>query len=267
MSVMNIKYLYLLLFTININVYADPDNNPCSGSSALLNIVNRPTVADSACIVPFGKGVFEAGYQATQSKLPTGFIKNFPGASFRVGVSGNSEVVIVLPTYINPSRVPYHGFTTTTVGIKHEIASNTTWVISAEALFTPPSGSESFGNNGLGTAVNGIIAYNFTPSFSFSFMFGATSATQSILAGGQRFSSFNPDLVLTYSVTPKLNLFGEIYGQSKTSPTNDRGLNADGGFLYLIQPNMVLDIEYGQYISGNLGDFKNYVGAGFSAIF
>ncbi|MHB1515784.1 MAG: hypothetical protein ACYCVY_08765, partial [Acidiferrobacteraceae bacterium] len=35
--------------------------NPCTGPSALLALLDRPTVGDSSCVVPDGKTVLEAG--------------------------------------------------------------------------------------------------------------------------------------------------------------------------------------------------------------
>ncbi|MHB1321048.1 MAG: hypothetical protein ACYCY0_05740, partial [Acidithiobacillus ferrivorans] len=33
--------------------------NPCTGPSALLALLDRPTVSDSACVVQYGKAVLE----------------------------------------------------------------------------------------------------------------------------------------------------------------------------------------------------------------
>ncbi len=37
--------------------------NPCTGPSALLALLDRPTVSDSACVVQYGQAVLELGYQ------------------------------------------------------------------------------------------------------------------------------------------------------------------------------------------------------------
>ena len=180
------------------------------------------------------------GYQYQQLRFQNGPSQNLPEAEFRVGIAKNNELVLVLPNAIYQSSHPRRGFTAATVGIKHEITYNAHWLVTAETLLTPPSGSDGFGNDGLGAALNGIITYTFNSSFNLTFMFGATTQTESILSGGQRYSSWNPDLVLTYSATPKLNLYGEIYGQSKTSPHQGSGFNSDAGFLYLMSPNLTV---------------------------
>ena len=157
---------------------------------------------------------------------------------------------------------PHSGLTATTIGIKHEIGYTQNWLGTVEALFTLPNGSAAFGSKQMGTAINGIVSYNINSAFNLTFMFGGTSETESSFNGGQRFTSLNPDLVITYAATDKLQLYGETYGQSKTGPGQGSGFNADGGLLYLLIPNLEVDLEVGQRISGNLDGFEHYIGTG-----
>lgn len=249
------------------SVFADTVNNPCGGPSALLYIINRPTVADSACVVPYKNIVLETGYQYQQLTHFAGYQQNFPEAQFRLGLPANNEFTIVLPNHIHQSMTTGSGYTATTVGLKHEIGYTQTWLGAVEALVTLPDGSAAYGSKGTGATLNGIVDYTFNPAFSLSFMLGATSQTQSSLNGGQRFTSINPDLVLTYSAIDKVQLYGEVYGQSKTGPGQGAGFNADGGIMYLLLTKLVLDVEYGQRLSGNLDGFNHYFGGGISVMF
>ncbi|MBU2818877.1 hypothetical protein HF282_15520, partial [Acidithiobacillus ferrooxidans] len=56
-----------LLATLIMSIQAvradDTIQNPCTGPSALLALLDRPTVSDSACVVQYGQAVLEAGYQ------------------------------------------------------------------------------------------------------------------------------------------------------------------------------------------------------------
>jgi hypothetical protein len=260
-------WIFIINYGIAVNVFAETIDNPCGGASALLNIVDRPTVGDSACVVPFKQAVLELGYQYQRLTHSAGYQQNFPEVELRIGLPVNNELVLVLPNYIHQSMTPHSGFAPTTIGIKHEIGYTEIWLAAAEALFTLPSGSTAFGSQNLGAAVNGIINYTFNSTFSLSFMFGVTSQTQSKLNGGQRFTSINPDMVLTYVLNPKINFYGEVYGQSKTGPGEGSGFNFDGGVLYLPLPNLEVDLEVGQRISGNLNGFNHYIGTGMSIAF
>jgi len=247
-----------------LDIFADTIANPCGGPSALLNIIDRPTVGDSACVVPFKNAVLETGYQYQQLTHSAGHEQNVPEAEFRLGLPANNEFSILLPNYIHQSMTPHSGFSATTVGIKHEIGYNQHWLAAVEALITLPDGSAAFGSKGLGATFNGIVGYTFNPEFNLTLMLGGSTETQSSRNGGQRFTSINPDLVFTYSPTEKLDLYGEIYGQSKTGPGEGSAFNFDGGVIYLLFPSFAIDLELGQRISGNLGGFNHYIGAGMS---
>src|SRR5579872_1260797 len=107
--------------------------------------------------------------------------------------------------------MPYSGFSATTVGIKHEIGYTQDWAAAVESLLTLPNGSTAFGSDGAGVAFNGIASYTINPVFNVSFMLGWSTETLPSLNGGQRFASVNPDIVLTYTLNPKVNLYGEVY--------------------------------------------------------
>jgi Putative MetA-pathway of phenol degradation len=240
--------------------FAEVVTDPCGGPTALLAIVNRPTVSDSACVVPYKNAVMEFGYQH-QKLIEGGNQQNFPEAVLRFGLPTNNELVLLLPNYIHQS---VSGFGPGTIGIKHELGYNAHWLGSVEALFTLPTGSRAFGSDGLGEAANAIVIYTFNPQFSFTFMIGATSQTTSSDAGGQRFSSMNPDAVFTWNAQEKLSFYAEVYGQSKAGPDLGSGFNMDAGALYLLTKNLAVDLEFGHRISGQLGGFDHYIGAGFS---
>jgi hypothetical protein len=242
------------------NAFADTVSNPCAG---LLAIVDRPTVADSACVVPYGNIVGEFGYQYQELRMD-GQQQNFPEAEIRLGLPGNNELVVLLPNYIHQTKPSQSGDSATTVGIKHEIGYTQHWLGAVESLFLLPSGSNNFGSEGLGVTVNGIISYTFNPQFNLTFMLGETSQTTSNSQGGKRYTSTNPDLVFTWSPMEKIDIYAEVYGQSNTGPDAGSGFNFDGGIIYLLSKNLTIDIEYGQRLSGALGGFNHYIGAGFA---
>ena len=72
----------------------DAIQNPCTGPSALLALLDRPTVSDSACVVQYGQAVLEAGYQhANLTGTGGGTADNFPEAELRFGLPGHNEFV------------------------------------------------------------------------------------------------------------------------------------------------------------------------------
>lgn len=192
--------LWLLLFThiITTNVFATSVDDPCGGPSALLNLLDRPSAGDNACAVPFKQVILESGIQHQQLMQDGGNQWNVPQTELRVGLPARNEFVMVLPNYIHQSQAPRSGFEAMTAGLKHQFAYTENWVAAVESIFTLPNGSRAFGSDGTGVALNGIANYSVTSNIGLTFMLGYTSQTEATLDGGGRFSSVNPDLVLTY---------------------------------------------------------------------
>jgi len=240
-------------------------SDPCAGPSALLALIGRPTVSDSVCVVPMGRVVMEVGFQhATSRGQGGGRTDNYPQTVLRTGLPGINEFVLIGPNYItqNSSDGDISGWSATTLGIKHSLGYNNTCQGAVEALFTLSSGSSAFGSRGLGYAVNGIAAYSLTDQFGLSLQVGVSSQTDPASAGGERFTSFISNLVATWQPTARLQFFSEIFGQSETGPGKGAGYNADGGVQYLLTPSWEVDLEGGVRLTGDLGGYTHYFGAG-----
>jgi hypothetical protein len=233
----------LILIFVNSNAPADTVDNPCAG---LLNLVDRPSQLDSACAVPFKSAVVEFGYQYQQLTHSAGQQQNFPTAEFRLGLPASNELAVLLPNYTPQSQAPRYGVTAPSFTIKHEIGYNKNWLGAVEAAVTLPSGSSGFGSNGVGTTVNGIVGYTINPQYNLTFSLGVSSLTEPSFSGGQRYTSVNPDIVITYSPSERINIYGEVYGQTRTGPGQGSGFNADGGVLFLILPKWEVDLEIGR---------------------
>lgn len=256
-----------VIYAVANNGFSEAIDNPCAGASALLNLVNRPTVSDSACAVPYNKALVELGFQYQGLTQSAGQQTNFPEAVVRFGLPFNNELALVLPNYNHPSMQSPSGFSTTTATIKHQIGYTEHWLGSIETGVTLASGSQYFGSDGNGIALNGIVSYTFNSKWSLLFMLGLSSQVESSFDGGRRYTTTNPDLVLTYVVNPKINMYAEVYGQSRTGPEVGSGFNTDAGILYLPFPNVEVDLAFGQHVSGTLGSFNQYIGAGMAILF
>lgn len=260
----NLILLALAGMLMATNTMADTIEDPCSG---LLNIVNRPSFGDSACVVPSGHAVIEAGYQYLQLSHNDGSAYILPQGVVRAGLPFDNELVVVLPTYVHQSRDSVGGSTATTAGIKHEIGYNAKWIGTVESLITQPNGSAAFGSQGVDVALNGIANYNINQQWGVTFMLGLSTETLSSANGGGRFTTVLQDVVLSYAPVPAISLYAEAFGFTKTAPNEGSGYDVDGGIIYLIRNNMTVDLEYGHRISGELLGITDYVGAGFAVMF
>jgi hypothetical protein len=251
-----------IFFLSVVSAYADTLADPCD-SSNFLNIVDRPTASDSPCAVKYKKVVVEMGYQ--YSKIShTGYLQTLPQTEFRLGLPANNEFVILAPNYAHLSTHPHSGATATSVALKHEIGYNSSLVGAVVGLITLPSGSAAYGSNSVGFIMNGVLSYSYNPQLNLTFQMGASNLTLPSSAGGARFTSVNPDAVVTYSVTPKCDIYTEVYGASRTSPKQGSGFLADAGVIYLLRKNLEVDLEAGQHISGQYLGIDHYFGTGLS---
>ncbi|CDZ76477.1 hypothetical protein BN59_00746 [Legionella massiliensis] len=257
---------FLFLMIIVFSNSAAESVSLCGGPQAMLAVVDRPTIADSPCTVGVGHAIFEGGFQL-QKQIGSGHSQQFPSMVFRVGLPKENELFAFLPNYFHQSEAPSSGLGPTGIGYKHILHYTEKWLLTFDTLVTPPSGSVNYGSQGLGGIVNAIYNYNFSDSLSFTCQLGYSSQTESELSGGHRFASLNPDAFLTWSLSDKLQLFGEVYGQSKTGVGQGSGYATQFGLVYLLAKNMTVDVEVGKRLSGLIGNFENYLGAGMAVQF
>ncbi len=248
-----------------ISAFADLQNSACSSNSSLINFLDRPSKADSVCTAPSNSVITEMGYQYGWL-TDTGNFQGFPQSEIRIGLPKDTELYVLPPNYYLESVRPHAGFTATTMGVKHMFSYNDKAVWAGEAQVTPTSGSAAFGSAAWGAAVNGLLGYNFTNSVSATFELGVSTQALPSSSDGERYNSINPDTVLSWQPNTDFELYGELYGQTKVSPSQGAGADFDSGVLYLLARNVSVDAEVGQALAGQLGGYKHYVGCGLSWI-
>ncbi len=248
--------------------------DPCSVSdpSALFSLLDRPTFSDSACPVPFGHAVLEMGLmRATLRGEGGGRAYSYPQPELRVGLPGRNELKVIAPNYTseragNPQEAS-SGLSATALGFKHGLGYSDRWTGSVEGILILPSGNDAFGSRGVGATLNGIVAYSLNDHVGLSMQLGVGSLTDPVLTGGRRFISFNQFLTATWNPIERLQLYGEFYGQTKTSSNDGAGYNFDGGIQFLVTHWLELDVETGIRLTGNFGGFSHFYGAGVGILF
>jgi len=248
--------------------------DPCAGPGAMLDLLDRPTVGDSPCVVKPGQTVLETGVARYTLYGLSGYTWGYPQLELRWGLPWNNELVLLPP---NISRVVMRaasgdkissGGSASVLGIKHEFGYNNHWLWAGETLVTLPSGSPSLGSASTGYAVNGIVSYSVTPAFGLTLMLGGAHYAQPrTVQGGAYYWSLNPDLVAAWQTAPDFQLYAEVYGQNHTGPGQGSGYNVDGGIQYLVNPDFELDAELGRRLSGNLAGWSDYLGVGVGLLF
>ncbi len=191
----------------------------------------------------------------------------YPQTALYIGLPANSELEIFLPTFNQQSIGPVSGFSATAAGVKHIVNYGQKWVAGVEIIMTPPGGSDAFGNQGLDVLVTGMVSYLVDSKTTLSLMLGGNTATGASIAGGRRFNSVNPSLELSYAPVEKLDVFIEVFARTKTTADFGANYNVDTGILYLLTPNVVLDVEVAQQLGHESASFNQYVGGGVTVRF
>jgi hypothetical protein len=244
-------------------LYAEHIPPTCSGDTALLSILDRPSVAFSACTVPSKAISIESGY-SYQKATPSGYSHNVPQTELRIGLINNTEIDIFPPNYNETSNPFQAGFSSGSIGLKHVLFFDANQLASFQGLVTAPSSNPYFGSINTGFLINAIYSYSFNSGVSISPSVGFASVSSSSDFPTKNYYSINPILTMGWSLTDKINPYLEVYSQSKTAIDQSWGVSMDGGLIFLIAHNVSLDVSAGQRIAGFINSVDHYFGAGFS---
>lgn len=239
--------------------------NPCTTGVKILSYVNRPTVGDSACVVPMRNALLENGYN--YFFLPAGTHGQiYPQSNLRLGMPDSTEFGILFPNHLIESFRPSSGESPAAINLKHGFASGERYYFSMETILILPMGGGGLGAADYGGIINADLLYSLTNTVSVGMQFGVMSQTFPASTGGARYQSLNPEIVLSWQPVPTLDWYLECYGQSRIGPGLGYGFNADGGVLYSVTPAIEVDAEVGQRLVNRLGGFNQYIGVGLSVL-
>lgn len=251
---------------------ASEAEDPCDG---LLAILDRPTVADSTCVVKPGRLIAELGYQNAVIKgSDIGHLAFFPQAEFRYGLPEGWELKLFPPNYnmtdmrVSASGGHVDGFGDSAFGLKHQFGTFGGFTLTADVKLTVPTGNQAFSDGGVEGNIQGIVSYDLTPKLGVSVSLGASTLTNRAANGGLvRFGSLNPDLVVTYQINDQLQLYSEVFGNTVTAPHMGPNFSFDGGVQYLLTKSIELDVEGGTLLTGPQGLQARYFGVGTGLLF
>ncbi|KTC78900.1 transporter [Legionella cherrii] len=256
-----IKIVFCILSATPLTAVAD--NDICSD---ILNVISSPSNVNSPCPPPFKKVFIELNYIDQQLPDHAGIQQNVPNADIRIGLPANNEFFVFPPNYIDQKSFPGTGTTDTRFGLKHTISSKKNWVFALQGIADTPTGSAAYGSNHWGITFNGIAYYEINDQFSITGQLGVSRLSDPKLSGGNYFNTINPDVSLGFSPNSRTSLYIELYGQSKISATQGAGYNFDGGILFLVFPNTILNLSGGQQLYNYLGSFTHYVNVGIAVM-
>ncbi len=242
-----------------VSTVDDPSTSvdSCAGPSALLSVLDRPTISDSVCSVKKNKVLTELGYDyqiETGKSFST--LQTLPQPEIRYGTGHNVELKLFPPNYILQimqtagTTGGKEGAGDTGVGIKYEFEYGEKWGMATDTAVTFASGSKDFSAGGTGVIVNGIFAYNVTEDIGVGVQIGLFHLFTPVDSTQE--TSLNPILVVTdqlNEITDKLQLYAECYNTIDIMHGKGIVSFVDAGVQYLLYQNIEIDLEAGHNLT------------------
>lgn len=247
---MRIVLCFIALCFLSTGLFGQGENKPKINT-------DRPSQTESAFSMPKGYFQWETGFTYTEGP---GTIMNSSGAvlftdiesftfntsSFRYGISDRIELRLIQSFGKDRTDI-FSGETTfgpTFVGTKIELAKQKDG--KPQVAFQAQVGTPVLesGSEGVQADFRFSFEHRLSDKLSFGYNLGGI-VTSDELQINQNQSNFRGlyTVVLSYSVNPKLSVFGELFGFLEDQVEADHRI--DLGLTYLVGPNFQLDLFTG----------------------
>ena len=248
------------------NAGADSNSGAAPNQTEAPISPDRPGFTNGSDTVAPGRVVLESGFAQTRERNANGggVTDDFPEALLRFGTTRNLELQLGAPNY-NSQHGGLRGFGDLFVGAKYKFYERGQTIASVAPGLSVPFGRREFrSSNLLPSVLFGVdIALGRRAGFSANLTLSETqqsggagansggsgsSANQSMAGRARNVFTVAPAASAGYSLTPKLGVFVDAY--AVVPRRGGSTAVADGGFTYLLNNNVQLDVEYGHGLGG-----------------
>ncbi len=246
-----------------------PDDS-CAGPTALLSVLDRPTMSDSVCSAKKNQVIAELGYvYQIETGNNAGTLQTLPQPEIRYGTGGNIELKLFPPNYVlQTTRTAgttrrIDGASDAGIGVKYEFGYGEKWGFAVDSAVTFASGRKDFSANATGAILNGIFAYNVNEDIGVSLQIGLFHLFSQVDSAQE--TSINPILVVTdqlNEITDKVQLYAECYNSIDLLHGTGIMSSIDAGVQYLLYQNIEIDLEAGHNLTDLSSNNIMYVGFG-----
>ena len=221
--------------------------------------LDRPDQTETPAIVPKGYIQAENGFLMENANSET---RNFtyPSCLWKYGINDRVELRVITElstTKDKSNNKSSSGLMPVTIGFKTSLWKEKGIIPQTSFIghFTTANiSSKSFKTNYAAPSFRFLMAHNITSKFTISYNLGA------------EWDGDSPEEIYLYtfatgfSITQKLGMYTELYGFAPRASKAWHGF--DGGFTYLVNNNIMLDLSGGFGLTENAPD--NYIAFGFS---
>lgn len=244
-----VKKIFILFFIILITLRSEAQNTPIQ--------TDRPDQTECPFIVPKNFLQAENGFLIEKLK---GDLQTYayPSILWKLGLNERFELRLITEVLsVKNMGNTSSGLAPVTIGFKSQICKEK-GIIPTTAfighLTTSSVGTKNFRTTFAAPSFRFTMQHTLSKTFTLSYNLGAE------WDGESAETIYLYTLTSGASITDKLGFYAELYGYAPEYNTADH--RADGGFTYLVNNNILIDISAGFGISNS--DLKNYVSLGFS---
>ncbi len=246
---------------------------PVTAAGAAELVTDRPDQTESSVVVPKGAWQYELGWTFSRDDEDGVRVETHevPGTLLRVGLSEKVELRIGWTGHIERKlsagrfSVGEDGFGDAELGAKIHLAGERGARPEMAILLSTsvPIGDDAFTSDRLDPAVRLAFAHTLSDSVDLGYNLGLGFDSGLGDDGGRHtLSSAFYTLATGFSLTDRLGAFVELFGDFPASAAGDPAHSFDGGFTYLLRPNLQLDLAGGVGLSDAADDW--FVGLGVS---
>jgi Putative MetA-pathway of phenol degradation len=218
---------------------------------------DRPDQTECPFIVPKGYIQAENGFFYEKSSPNTQSMA-YPSILWKYGVSDNFELRLITELVSEKALLQTQmGISPVTVGFKVKILEENGWLPKTSFighLTVPKWASKELSANYYAPSFRFTMQHTLSDRFALAYNLGAE------WDGETPEPTFIYTLTTGFAVTKKLGAYLELYGFSPQNQQSDHRL--DGGFTYLMNNNVMIDISGGLGLTTNAP--KYFVSLGFS---
>lgn len=228
-------------------------------------ITDRPDQTESSSVVPRGYFQIETGFTYSDEGSASRTLE-YPGTLVRIGLTERLELRLGTQGFVSEFEGDETtGYGDSEIGTKIYFWQEEGWKPETALLASAsiPTGNDAFSTGRVDPSFRFAFSHTLSETVSLAYNIGAAWETVPTASGRSTLAKLQYTLVTGFALTDRIGAFAEFFGDSPLSAGGGSALSIDGGFTYLLRPNVQLDLAVGVGITDEAPDWFLTAGVSF----